>query len=224
MHPPSIPPYLQSIKLLLIFPNDQPLLVLALEEYFISPTEHTLAHLFTSLNEMDLTQLPTLTYLERTILIASDNKDMFREKFAIPTSPLPPTTATTPRTTSTTMGPQSSGTTTATMTGTTIGPGGEGTSPQSTHSRELSRDSLKRRTFINLTSGNRFQLPNQVGPKDCHFFETKIVYTGRKIPIQIPITATADIVGDVPTSSSPPQTTHVSRDILQLLEMGDFGD
>jgi len=107
---------------------------------------------------MDLSQMPTLNYLERSILIASDNKDMFREKFLFQSD--------------------------------------EQASPQSTHYRELSQDS-RRRTFINLTSGNRFQLPSQAGPKDCHFFETKIVYTGRKIPIQIPITGTPDIVGDV---------------------------
>ena len=105
--------------------------------------------------------MPSLNYLERTILIASDSKDMFREKFLFQSD--------------------------------------EQTSPHSTHSRELSQDS-RRRTFINLTSGNRFRLPSQTGPKDCHFFETKIVYTGRKIPIQIPITGTPDIVGDV----SPP--------------------
>lgn len=138
----------------------KPLLVLALEEYFISPTEHTLAHLFTSLNEMDLSQMPSLNYLERTILIASDSKDMFREKFLVQ--------------------------------------GEDQSSPLSTHSRDMSQDS-KRRTFISLTSGNRFQLPSQLGPKDCHYFETKIVYTGRKIPIQIPITGTPDIVGDVCT-------------------------
>ena len=181
MHPPSLPPHLQSTPL----PRNhqvltrEPLLVLALEEYFIAPTDHTLAHLFTSLNEMDLTQLPTLTYLERTILIASDSKDMFREKFAAPVSPLPPTS----------VGGR--------------GGGDEQSSPRSTNSPEMSRDSLKRQTFINLTSGNRFQLSNQVGPKDCHFFETKIVYTGRKIPVQIPITATPDIVGDVSTLPHP---------------------
>ena len=138
----------------------QPLLVLALEEYFISPTEITLAHLFTSLNEMDLSQMPSLNYLERTILVASDNKDMFREKYL-----------------------------------TQI----DDSSPLSTHARDQSQDS-KRQTFINLTSGDIFQFPKQTGPKDCHFFETKIIYTGRKIPIQIPITGTPDIVGDVSSS------------------------
>jgi len=105
--------------------------------------------------------MPTLNYLERTILTSSDNKDMFREKYLFE--------------------------------------GAQQSSPVSTHAREASQDS-KRMTFISLTSGNRFQLPSQTGPKDCHFFETKIVYTGRKIPIQIPITGTPDIVGDVPPS------------------------
>ena len=132
--------------------------MLALEAYFISPTESTLAELFTSLNEMDLSLMPTLDYLERTILLASDNKDMFREKY--------------------------------------LTNGEEQTSPLSAHSRDLSTDS-KRRTFISLTTGNRFQMPSSSGPKDSHFFDTKIVYGGRKIPIQIPITGTPDIVGDV---------------------------
>lgn len=101
--------------------------------------------------------MPDLDYLERTILTASDNKDLFREKF--------------------------------------LQQSDDQSSPLSAHSRELSTDS-KRRTFINLRSGNRF-VPTTSGPKDCHFFETKIIYTGRKIPIQIPITGTPDIVGDV---------------------------
>jgi hypothetical protein len=123
----------------------------------MSPTIHTLAHLYNSLNEMDLCQMPHLNYLERTILMASDNRDMFREKF-IATGMSSPLSA--------------------------------------THSRDLSQDS-KRQTYINLTSGNKFQMSPQAGPKDCHFFETRIVYTGRKIPIQIPITVTPDVVGDV---------------------------
>jgi hypothetical protein len=128
-----------------------------MQEYFNSPTEDTLADLFTSLNEMNLSQMPTLDYLERTILIASDNKDMFREKYL-------------------TEDAQSS--------------------PVSNHTRDQSIDS-KRMTFFSLPSGNRFQLPPQLGPKDCHYFETKIVYTGRKIPIHIPITGAAETVGDV---------------------------
>lgn len=122
--------------------------------------------------------MPTLNYLERTILVASDNKDMFREKFITQSE--------------------------------------EQSSPVSTHSRELSTDS-KRRTFINLTSGNRFQLPHSAGPKDCHFFETKIIYTGRKIPIQIPITGTPDIVGDVSHTKQAMLTLVLRNKAHQLL-------
>ncbi|OJD13292.1 hypothetical protein AJ78_06234 [Emergomyces pasteurianus Ep9510] len=59
----------------------KPLLLLALEDYFKSPFPETLAALYNSLNAMDLSLLPRLTYLERHILQASDAKDMFIEKF-----------------------------------------------------------------------------------------------------------------------------------------------
>ncbi|ODH53619.1 hypothetical protein GX48_00037 [Paracoccidioides brasiliensis] len=59
----------------------KPLLLLALENYFKSPFPETLAALYNSLNAMDLSLLPRLTYLERHILQASDAKDMFIEKF-----------------------------------------------------------------------------------------------------------------------------------------------
>ncbi|OAX81158.1 hypothetical protein ACJ72_04498 [Emergomyces africanus] len=59
----------------------KPLLLLALEDYFKSPFPETLAALYNSLNAMDLSLLPRLSYLERHILQASDAKDMFIEKF-----------------------------------------------------------------------------------------------------------------------------------------------
>lgn len=59
----------------------KPILLLALEEYFKHPTAETLAGLFTAVNNMDLSAMPKLSRYERTILAASDNKDMFAEKF-----------------------------------------------------------------------------------------------------------------------------------------------
>ncbi|PGH23261.1 hypothetical protein AJ80_02677 [Polytolypa hystricis UAMH7299] len=59
----------------------KPLLLLALEDYFKSPFPETLAALYNSLNAMDLSLMPRLTYLERHILQATDAKDMFIEKF-----------------------------------------------------------------------------------------------------------------------------------------------
>ncbi|KAK3374982.1 docking domain of Afi1 for Arf3 in vesicle trafficking-domain-containing protein [Podospora didyma] len=59
----------------------KPLLLLALEEYFKSPVPETLSMLFTAVNNMDLSLMPRLTLLERHLLQASDNKDLFVEKF-----------------------------------------------------------------------------------------------------------------------------------------------
>lgn len=59
----------------------QPLLLLALEEYFKSPFPETLAALYDAVNAMDLSLMPRLSLLERHIMQASDTKDMFIEKF-----------------------------------------------------------------------------------------------------------------------------------------------
>ena len=59
----------------------KPLLLLALEDYFKSPTSDTLELLYNSLNAMDLSLMPRLSLLERHILQASDVKDMFVEKY-----------------------------------------------------------------------------------------------------------------------------------------------
>jgi hypothetical protein len=54
---------------------------LALEEYFKSPVLETLAMLYEAVNDMDLSLMPKLNLLERHLLQASDNKDLFVEKF-----------------------------------------------------------------------------------------------------------------------------------------------
>ncbi|KAF2209403.1 hypothetical protein CERZMDRAFT_114067 [Cercospora zeae-maydis SCOH1-5] len=59
----------------------KPLLLLALEQYFAQPFPETLATLYEALNNMDLSLLPKLNFLEKYILQASDAKDMFLEKF-----------------------------------------------------------------------------------------------------------------------------------------------
>lgn len=61
--------------------RDQPLLLLALEEYFKSPFPETLESLYDAVNSMDLSLMPRLSMLERHILLASDTKDLFIEKF-----------------------------------------------------------------------------------------------------------------------------------------------
>ncbi|KAJ9152158.1 Protein mesA [Pleurostoma richardsiae] len=59
----------------------KPLLLLALEEYFKSPVPETLSLLYDAVNAMDLSLMPKLSLLERHLLQASDNKDLFVEKF-----------------------------------------------------------------------------------------------------------------------------------------------
>lgn len=52
-----------------------------MEEYFKSPVPETLSMLFDAVNAMDLSLMPRLSLLERHLLQASDNKDLFVEKF-----------------------------------------------------------------------------------------------------------------------------------------------
>ncbi|QPH02254.1 hypothetical protein C2857_006463 [Epichloe festucae Fl1] len=59
----------------------KPLLLLALEEYFKSPVPETLSMLYDAVNAMDLSLMPRLSLLERHLLLASDNRDLFVEKF-----------------------------------------------------------------------------------------------------------------------------------------------
>ncbi|KAG9246387.1 docking domain of Afi1 for Arf3 in vesicle trafficking-domain-containing protein [Calycina marina] len=59
----------------------KPLLLLALDEYFKNPHPATLASLYEAVNTMDLSLMPKLSLLEKHLLQASDNKDLFVEKF-----------------------------------------------------------------------------------------------------------------------------------------------
>ncbi|KAL2018893.1 hypothetical protein VTK56DRAFT_10260 [Thermocarpiscus australiensis] len=59
----------------------KPLLLLALEEYFKAPVTQTLEMLYQAVNEMDLSLMPKLSFLEKHLLQSSDNKDLFLEKF-----------------------------------------------------------------------------------------------------------------------------------------------
>lgn len=59
----------------------KPLLLLALEEYFKSPVPETLSMLYDAVNAMDLSLMPKLSLLERHLLLGSENRDLFVEKF-----------------------------------------------------------------------------------------------------------------------------------------------
>lgn len=59
----------------------KPLLLLALEDYFKNPSRQILEDLFKALNAMDLSLMPRLSHLERSLLQANDVRDLFVEKF-----------------------------------------------------------------------------------------------------------------------------------------------
>ena len=59
----------------------KPLLLIALDQYFHSPTIETLASLYDAVNGMDLSLMPRLNLNEKFILQASNAKDLFIEKF-----------------------------------------------------------------------------------------------------------------------------------------------
>ena len=59
----------------------KPLLLLALQQYFVKPEIETLASLYDAVNSMDLSLLPRLSHLEKSILQNSEAKDLFLEKF-----------------------------------------------------------------------------------------------------------------------------------------------
>lgn len=59
----------------------KPLLLLALEDYFKTPSQEILENLYHSLNAMDLSLMPRLSLLERNVLQVNDVRDIFIEKF-----------------------------------------------------------------------------------------------------------------------------------------------
>ncbi|KAI6124424.1 docking domain of Afi1 for Arf3 in vesicle trafficking-domain-containing protein [Pisolithus croceorrhizus] len=60
----------------------KPVLLLALDDYFASPSQDCLARLFDAINSMDISTAPVLTRFEKLIMRASERKDIFSEKFA----------------------------------------------------------------------------------------------------------------------------------------------
>jgi len=55
--------------------------LLALEKYFEAPIAETLSTLYDAVNAMDLSFLPRFNFLERRLLLSTDRKDLFIEKF-----------------------------------------------------------------------------------------------------------------------------------------------
>ncbi|KAF9653529.1 spindle pole body interacting protein [Thelephora ganbajun] len=70
----------------------KPVLLMALDDYFLNPSKDCLSRLFDAVNSMDISGAPALTRHEKLIMRCSERKDVFVEKFRPPESV--PSTAT----------------------------------------------------------------------------------------------------------------------------------
>lgn len=144
----------------------KPLLLLALEEYFKAPVPETLRSLYEAVNAMDLSLLPRLSILERHLLQASDNKDLFVEKFErmiqLRIAEDQAEEASDPSLDASRSPPKPTG---ISRMGTKAQVEGSG---QSTYSV----------------------------PRDTHEFESKVMYKGIPIPIKVPVAIMPENVGD----------------------------
>jgi hypothetical protein len=59
----------------------QPVLLMALDDYFTNPSRDCLARLFDAVNSMEISTAPVLTRHEKLVMRASERKDVFLEKF-----------------------------------------------------------------------------------------------------------------------------------------------
>ncbi|KAI8987406.1 stabilization of polarity axis-domain-containing protein [Mycotypha africana] len=157
----------------------KPVLLLAMEKYFENPTIEILESLYKAVNSMDLSRMPLLTWHERQILRATDNRTMFEELF-LADRPNDSNNGTIPISTSNN-----------TLTDSNVA--SQSANIENGNNAEENR--LRRGTYIDLASGHvREKIPAL--SKDTHFFETKIVYDGIHLPIRIPLTMNDEEVGD----------------------------
>ncbi|PNY20901.1 Spindle pole body interacting protein [Tolypocladium capitatum] len=144
----------------------KPLLLLALEEYFKSPVPETLAMLYDAVNAMDLSLMPRLSILERHLLLASDNRDLFVEKFE-----------------------QMIQARMAEDRGEVVLDGHGDGCRSPTKMTGISRAGTK--AHVEGGSQSIYSVP-----RDTHEFESKVMYKGIPIPIKVPTAVMPETVGD----------------------------
>lgn len=166
----------------------KPVLLLALENYFRNPSINVLESLYEAVNSMDVSLMPRFSIYEKMILRASEDKDMFEEKFL----ELEELHACSYDFTSAANSPM-------------IFPSEDGFKTST---------ALKRHTYIDIPSGQRKEVQLSSKNKDRHFFETTVNYEKVKIPIRVPLTIFPEEVGDfslinlINTFSSAPVVPH----------------
>ncbi|EGG11879.1 uncharacterized protein MELLADRAFT_32967 [Melampsora larici-populina 98AG31] len=194
-------PYIQIFK---------PILLLALEDYFVNPSIDCLAKLYDALNTMDISGMPRLSHFERMILRCSERPDMFEEKFSFPTldsSEVSPHFASN-RNSHANLGSLSSPPlpSSASMNKRLSGPLSPHPQPMPSSSSFILSNPLVSHALVSNPSSSS-TAPKR--PKDTHFYDTKINYSGKSIPVRIPLQTFPEEVGEysliqlVQTFSSP---------------------
>ncbi|KAL1918084.1 uncharacterized protein VTP21DRAFT_3350 [Calcarisporiella thermophila] len=151
----------------------KPVLLLAIEKSFKDASVKVLSDLYEAVNSMDLSQVPSFTWYEKQILRHAENNDLFEEKFneepSISNDSRPG------------IGTTQAGLGIQTSNDITTGAGDEGD------------DLGRRRPYMSLIADRRNSISRN---KDRHFFETKGVYDGIRLPIRVPLTLNPEEVGD----------------------------
>ncbi|WVR06325.1 hypothetical protein IAU60_003356 [Kwoniella sp. DSM 27419] len=185
----------------------KPLLLLALEEYFMSPSPEILARLYDSANAISTAGMPKLNRFERILLRSSERKDLLEDKFGL---------------TEAVGGVQEISDELPGEAGSTSG--AEGMRPGSSvgHRKTTSTSSAPRITRKGSSNSSQFHLATppskEAGlssentstqaqllgdtakrrgvPRDTHFFETEARFKKITVPIRIPMTVFDEDVGD----------------------------
>ncbi|KAJ1943088.1 hypothetical protein GGF37_002811 [Kickxella alabastrina] len=153
----------------------QAILMLALENYYRAPTEDTLAELYKSANQMDLSCMPQLSRHETTILRFSDDQNMFEERFV---------QLECERRLLGTLAQDSERLDVAHELG---------LAELGTSGSDESAAAAARRGTVSEASRMRAASARN---KDRRFFDTEIVYSGVKLPIRVPMTVYPEEISD----------------------------
>ncbi|ORX72283.1 spindle pole body interacting protein [Linderina pennispora] len=155
----------------------QAILMLALENYYRSPTVDTLAELFASVNAMDLTCMPQLSRHEITILRFSDDQNMFEERFIELEDEKKMLESLTRDSERLEIAKDSA------------------LAELAPSNDESSGTSARRGTVSDTAAPGRMRMPSTRN-KDRRFFDTEIVYSGVKLPIRVPMTVYPEEISD----------------------------
>ncbi|KAL1680544.1 docking domain of Afi1 for Arf3 in vesicle trafficking-domain-containing protein [Schizophyllum commune] len=178
----------------------KPVLLMALDDYFLNPSQDCLSRLFDAVNSMDLAGAPSLSRAEKLLMRTSERKDLFAEKFQPPTNAnnAPPVPAKQHQ-------PSDSF-----DSGGEAGSSHDGQSVLSGSSQTLVGSSItspgrkRRSTGASVTSvfpnGNALRSHPAVAmaaaTKDTHYYHTTVQYKDHQLPIKMPLFTFPEEVGD----------------------------